>query len=155
MKCLKPAEMMELLYGETDPATLQKGREHLAQCSKCRNAYWQLKDTRDWLGKNDNREQPVIFILPPPAVKKPAVGLKIAAAAILAILIGAGGFYAARFQKQTETLLAHQQQMEQKLENASFRIQETNRNQYMMVLALKDYLDKNYQTRKVSYEKFR
>ncbi len=154
MKCLNPIEVMELLYGETDPATLEKGREHLAQCPKCRAAYWQLKDTRDWIAKNDSKELPLVFLLPP-APARSSAGLKIAAAAVLALFIATGSFYAARFQKQSNMLVAKQQLMEQKLQNANFQIQETNRNQYMMLLALKDYLDKNYQTRKVSYEKFR
>ncbi len=154
MKCLESVEMMELLYGESDAATLQKWRTHLVECPDCRNTYWQLKDTRDWVRKNDSTDQPVVVLMAPSHQKRNS-GLKAVAAAIIAICIGIAGLYVTRFQKQTETLMARQQQVEQKLQNTALQVQDTNRNQYMMLLALKDYLDKNYQTRKVSYEQFR
>ncbi|RLE20243.1 MAG: hypothetical protein DRJ08_07240 [Acidobacteria bacterium] len=155
MNCLNSVEMMELLYGEADPATLHTWRKHLAECPDCRNAYWQLKDTSDWFRKKDSGEvTPLVILMAPPSsgVHK---ALKFAAAAVLAVCLGFAGLYVNRFQQQTQTLLARQQQVEQKIRNTSLEMQDTNRNQYMMLLALKDYLDKNYQTRKVSYEQFR
>ncbi|MCK5878607.1 MAG: hypothetical protein KAH24_02440 [Holophagae bacterium] len=154
MKCLESVEMMELLYGEADPATLQRWRTHLVECPDCRKVFWQLKDTRDWVRKNDSTDQPVVVLMAPPSQKRSSA-LKVAAAAVLLICVGIGGLFVSRFQKETQTLLARQQQVEEKLQNTTLQVQDTNRNQYMMLLALKDYLDKNYQTRKVSYEEFR
>ncbi|PJB77767.1 MAG: hypothetical protein CO090_08180 [Acidobacteria bacterium CG_4_9_14_3_um_filter_49_7] len=155
MKCLDSVEMMELLYGEASPAALQNWRDHLVECPDCRNTYWQLNDTRDWLHKNDATDRPVVLLMAPPSVKKASFALRAAAAAIFALFLSVAGLYITHAQKQTATLLARQQQVEQKLQNAALQVQDTNRNQYMMLIALKDYLDQNYQTRKVSYEQFR
>lgn len=156
MKCLNSVEMMELLYHEADPATLEKWRNHLLECPVCRNSYWQLDDTRQWLNKNDSADQPVVLLMAPPSKRQPTSALKIAAAAVLAVFLSvAAGLYVTRAQKETATLVARQQKVEQKLQNAALQFQDTNRNQYMMLLALKDYLDHNYQTKKVSYEQFR
>ena len=156
MKCLNSVQMMELLYGEADPVTLKEWRNHLTQCGSCREAFWQLKDSSDWVRKNDSTAQAqVIFIASPPQKRRFPIGLGAAAAVILAIWIGISASYFSRFQKQAETLVARQQQVEKKIQNTTLQVQDTNRNQYMMLLALKDYLDKNYQTRKVNYEKFR
>ncbi len=156
MKCLESVELMELLYAEADPETLLRWRNHLTECEKCRTAYWQLNDTRDWFRRNKPEPEPVVILMSPPPKNSFFHRVRItAAAAVLVFFIGMGSLYLNQLHRETKTLLVRQSQVEQKLRNTNLQVQDTNRNQYMMLLALKDYLDKNYQTRKVSYDRFR
>ena len=153
MSCLNAEELISLLYGETDRERLAAWRTHLETCKTCQHAFWSLKDTHDWIQQNDASEAPVFVVLQSP---KQSMNRFFSAAAVvvLAIALAFGYQHMTQLNSQSTQLLARQTKLEQSLQDATVRARETNKNQYMMLLALKDYLDKNYQTRKVSYETF-
>ena len=151
MKCLTPEQLLELIYGETTAEAVSSHRQHLTHCNRCSKEYWNLLDIHRWVHQQDGQEPaPTPIILNPGrTVLQRLTG--IAAALTLSVALAAGMAQFLRLNRHVEVLQTRNQALDQQLQQAQFRMDQSHRDQYMLMMALKDYMDQNMVERRVSY----
>ncbi len=154
MNCLTPEQLIALLYGEGNQETIRAGRAHLQQCDTCARAYWELHDTRQWVRQQDRLEtQPQALVLPQPRTWFSRTAT-IAAGFVLVMALGWSGFRTRQLEERLVSMQQENHQVEQWIQRTENRLDESNRNQYMLMLGLKDYMDQNFMQRRASYETY-
>ena len=154
MNCLTPEELIALLYRETDPDSIRAGRKHLQDCASCAERYWELHDTRFWVHQQDHLEKTADTVLiPQPRGWRGRIA-SVAAGFCLIAALGWTGFRTQQLEQQLVRIQTENQQVENWIQRAENRLDESNRNQYMLMLGLKDYMDQNFMQRRVSYETY-
>ena len=151
MNCLTKEQLIELVYAEEYDTGLVELQKHLVTCESCSRSYWELVAVHNWVRKHD-RQEPA----PAPIILKPARTLLqrlsgMAAAAALLLTLATGSMQLVRLTGQVETLQTRNQNLDQQLQQAQYRMDQSHRDQYMLMMALKDYMDQNLSDRRVSY----
>ncbi len=154
MNCLTSEQLIALLYGEGTPETIHQGRSHLQVCDTCAQAYWELHDTRQWVHQQDKLETPSTTLVLSQSRSRFPRAAGIAAGFILVLVLGWSGFRTHQLEQRLVSIQKDNQQVEQWIQRTENRLDDSNRNQYMLMLGLKDYMDQNFMQRRASYETY-
>ncbi len=151
MKCLSPEQMMQLVYGEGDAETLSALQQHVSSCSHCQTEYWSLMEVHQWVSRQEQlKPAPAPIILKPGRTLYQRLRGGLVAAALL-IAVVSGAFRLHTVSDEMERLQARNHALDQQLQQAQYRMDQSHRDQYMLMMALKDYMDQNLTDRRVSY----
>jgi hypothetical protein len=154
MSCLTPEELMSLVYGEDTVENIQKYKNHIKQCSQCLDNFFELNETRNMF-KNKNSENPQVVILKSP--KKEYGYGAFAVAAVFLMTLALSYFVTgtvAKLKKEQKIIAKKQEIMDKELQKASYLIEDYSKQNYMLMMGLKDYVDNNMKTMRASYEKY-
>lgn len=154
MKCLTPEQLIAVLYGEGNTETIRQGRSHLQECDTCAQAYWELHDTRQRVQQHDKLETPAPTVVLSQPRSRFSRAATIAAGFILVMVLGWSGFRTHQLEQQLVSMQQDSKQVEQWIQRTENRLDDSNRNQYMLMLGLKDYMDQNFMQRRASYETY-
>ena len=108
-------------------------------------------EVHPWVSRQEQLEP-----APTPIILKPGRTLLqrlqrglVAAALLMALLTGALKLHTV--SNEMERLQARNHALDQQLQQAQYRMDQSHRDQYMLMMALKDYMDQNLTDRRVSY----
>ncbi len=160
MKCLNQEQLMELLYKEGKKSDLQEYKNHIINCKDCLKKFIELVEAREYL-KDLEKEQsePIVIVLENrkrmPAFSKIAA---IAATLLLAFSLIFTVYQTKRIEAAEKRIAFASRKLEREIEEVSYKTEKTARDNYMLIMGLKNYIDSaifnNQNTRRASYEKF-
>jgi len=154
MSCLTPEEMMSLVYGEDLPENIQKYKNHIKKCSKCLDEFLELNEVRNTFKEKEFSTPQVVVVKAPD--KEFSYG-SFAVAAIFLMTLALSYFVTGtvgKLKKEQKIIAQKQETMNKELQKASYLIEDYSKQNYMLMMGLKDYIDNNMKTMKVSYEKY-
>ncbi len=154
MNCLTPEEMMSLVYGEDLPENIQKYKNHIKQCPKCLDEFLELNEVRNVFKEKEQSALGVIIVKSP---KKEFSYGSFAVAAVFLMTLALSYFVTGtvgKLKKEQKIIAQKQETMNKELQKASYLIEDYSKQNYMLMMGLKDYIDNNMKTMKVSYEKY-
>jgi len=153
MTCLKHPDLMELIYGEAKRERLADWHRHLADCPDCLTAYLDLKETHDWIQRHKEPDHTPLPILLPGPHRQSRGGW--VAAAVAVVLMGLSLFQSARATRTLQAVQGQLSAMDHRVAQAEYRMDENTRDQYYLLMALKEYTDRNMNERRAGYETVR
>ncbi len=161
MNCLSREQLLELLYREGDNNNLNLYKQHILECKDCLRDFLELVEAREYLKEIEKeKENPVVIVLDKkkrsPWLTK--AGL-IAATLILVTTVIFSGYQMKRLQLAEKRIAYSNKIIEKKIEEVSLKSEKAAKDNYLLLLGLKNYVDsvvyrKNENTRRVNYERF-
>ncbi|GEM_PF-2726919 len=161
MKCLSNEQLMELLYREGEHKNLEQYKKHLFECKECLKEFMELMEVREYLKDSEKESQrPVIVIVGEKKKSNWASKLTAAAAILLfASTVIFSVYQTKKIEKAEKKINMATLNLEKKIEEVNYKTEKTAKDNYMLLLGLKNYIDStlynsNQNPRRANYERF-
>lgn len=155
MNCLKPEEIMSLVYLEDRPENIVKYKNHIKTCSKCFDEFMEFNEVRNTLKEDGKVISPQVIVI---KSKPKEFGYGSFAVAAVFLMTLALSYFVSNSLKQIkkeQVIMAKKQEtINTELQKTSYLMEDYSKQNYMLMMGLKDYIDNNMGTMKVKYEKF-
>lgn len=155
MSCLKPEELMSLIYMEGKPEDLIKYKAHIKSCSNCFDEFMEINEVRASFKNEKVSSKPQVIVI---KSKEREYGYGTFAVAALFLFTIALSFFTSnsvsKMKNQQKVIVAKQATIDNDLAKTKYLMEDYSKQNYMLMMGLKDYFDNNMKTLKVNYEKF-
>jgi len=155
MSCLTPEQIMSLVYGEDSPENIIKFKNHIKKCSECFDEYMEFNEVRNAFREDEKSVSPQVIIVKS-SPKEFSYG-SFAVAAVFLFTLALSYFVTGsvnKLRKEQQLIVTKQATMNKELQKTSYLMEDYSKQNYMLMMGLKDYIDNNMETMKVRYEKF-
>ena len=160
MNCLNEQQVMELLYREGDPNNLKEYKKHLLECGKCTKEFLDLIEVREYLKDvGEEKQEPIIIVMDNKKDKNLLSRFMLTAASlILAFSLVFTVYQSQKIQQAEKRIAQTSVKLEREIEEVSYKTEKTARDNYLLIMGLKNYIDtaivNRQNTRRASYDKF-